>query len=283
MSELKKIGLIFGSGELPAAVLEGALAVGHDTHIIALDGHVPELPVDVNVDIFGVGKFGAIVKKLRSKNCTHICFAGHVERPDFKKIKPDLQGWKKLPGAISAARQGDDALLSYLLEMFESSGFEIIAPQDLCAHILMPNGHLGDVKMIELHRHDAEKACRIAKDIGALDIGQGAIVCDGLVLAVEAQEGTDSMLKRISELPEAMRGTPSARRGVLAKMIKPGQEKRVDLPTIGPETINLADKAGLAGIVTEGGQSFVLGRDLVVKTANDCGIFIAGLPPQKPL
>jgi len=99
----------------------------------------------------------------------------------------------------------------------------------------------------------------------------------------DARWCTDAMLLRISDLPISKRGTPSARRGVLAKMVKPGQEMRVDLPTIGPETIELADKAGLAGIVTEGGQSFVLGRDTVKSKADACGIFIAGLPPLKPL
>ena len=173
---------------------------------------------------------------------------------------------------------GDDALLSYLLSSFESDGFEIIAPQELCAHVLMPDGHLGTVTMMPAHRPDSEKACRIARQIGTLDIGQAAVICDGLVLAVEAQEGTDAMLQRLIDLPETIRGTPDARRGVLAKMVKPGQETRVDLPTIGLRTVELAAAAGLAGIVTEGGRSFVFSREELVKASDEAGIFIAGLP-----
>ena len=123
-----------------------------------------------------------------------------------------------------------------------------------------------------------KKACKVARAIGELDIGQGAIVCRGLVLAVEAQEGTDEMLRRVGRLPQEIRGNPSEREGVLAKMVKPGQETRVDLPTIGPETIRLAAAAGLAGIAAEGGQAFVMDKEKVIKMANEAGLFVLGLP-----
>lgn len=283
MSDIGKVGLIMGGGELPFAVIEGCAQAGHDMFIVRLDGFADDLAPNLDSATIGIAKLGSMIKRFKSKGCTHICLAGDVKRPDFKTLKPDFQAWRKLPGILSAARQGDDALLSYLLEIFEGEGFEIIAPQTLSAHILMPDGYLGAVKMAADIRSDAEKACRIAKDIGALDIGQGAVVCDGLVLAVEAQEGTDLMLSRIAQLPEAIRGTAKARRGVLAKMVKPGQETRVDLPTIGLRTVELADAAGLAGIVTEGGRSFVLGRADVIKAADAAGIFIAGLPPADML
>lgn len=276
-----KVGLIAGSGDLPYAVIEGCRAAGHDYQVIALEGTDVELPDDVNVITHKSAKLGKITKTLRKTNCTHICFAGKVERPDFGALKPDFKGLRRLPGVLAAARHGDDALLSYLLSSFENDGFEIIAPQDLCAHVLMPEGHLGTVVMAPNHRSDSEKACRIARQIGALDIGQSAVVCDGLVLAVEAQEGTDGLLERIASLPETIRGTPTTRRGVLAKMVKPGQETRVDLPAIGTRTIELANLAGLAGIVTEGGKSFVFKRENVAADADKAGLFIAGLPASE--
>ncbi len=277
-----KVGLIAGGGELPRAVIEGCRAAGHELSVIALSGADVSLPNELRDGLdyteHDMAKLGAITKTLRKEKCTHICFVGNVARPDFSKLKPDWTGLKRLPQIIAAARHGDDALLSHLLSSFESDGFEIISPQELCAHILMPEGYLGEVSMSQDDRMDSEKACRIARQIGALDIGQAAIVCGGLVLAVEAQEGTDAMLARICELPEAVRGSADNRRGVLAKMVKPGQEKRVDLPTIGLRTVELAAKAGLAGIVTEGGQSFVLSRAEVIEAADAAGIFIAGLP-----
>ena len=101
-------------------------------------------------------------------------------------------------------------------------------------------------------------------------------------MAVEAQEGTDNMLMRVASLPKAITGMPSARKGVLAKMLKPTQDTRVDLPTIGPETIRLAGEAGLAGIVAEAGKCFVIEREVVIAQADAAGIFIAGLPPARP-
>jgi DUF1009 family protein len=114
----------------------------------------------------------------------------------------------------------------------------------------------------------------VARAIGALDIGQGAVCCDGLILAVEAQEGTDAMLRRVAVLPAAIRGDPEHRRGVLAKVCKPGQETRVDLPTIGPATVRHAAEAGLAGIVGEAGRLLVLDREATIALADDLGLFL---------
>lgn len=272
-----------GAGALPHAVIEGCEAAGYPVFIAQLSGVDVTVPGNIPTATFGLAKFGAMTKAFRKQGCTHICLAGNVSRPDFKTLKPDMKGLRRLPGAVSAARSGDDALLRYILQTFEAEDFTIIAPQDLCAHILMPDGNLGAVSLSRAHRADTEKACRVAREMGRLDIGQAAVVAEGLVLAVEAQEGTDAMLARVCDLPQTVRGTASTRRGVLAKMVKPGQESRVDLPTIGLPTVELAIRAGLAGLVTEGGQSFVLDKADVIKAADAAGIFIAGLPraPKK--
>ena len=187
-----------------------------------------------------------------------------------------------MPGAMKAAKEGDDALLRYLLSLFEKEGFEIVAPQTLCQSLLLPEGILGTVKILDAQSEDTRKACEVASQIGALDIGQAAVVCRGVVLAVEAQEGTDAMLGRILSLPKTIRGTLDNRSGVLAKMVKPGQDIRVDLPTIGPLTVENASKAGLAGIVGEGGRAFIIEREKTIQMANEAGLFIAGLPPSRP-
>ena len=112
--------------------------------------------------------------------------------------------------------------------------------------------------------------------LGDLDIGQGCVVCEGLVLAVEAQEGTDAMLARIATLPEAIRGTPHTRRGVLVKRPKPGQERRIDLPTVGLSTVEHVAAAGLAGLAVEAEGALMLGRDKMQAAAERLGIFIYG-------
>jgi DUF1009 family protein len=127
------------------------------------------------------------------------------------------------------------------------------------------------------HGEDIAKAIKIARAIGELDIGQGAVVCDGLALAVEAQEGTDAMLRRVAELPADLHGAPGRRRGVLAKVAKPIQEARVDLPTIGIATVEGAARAGLVGIVGVAGKMLVIDRAAVVAAADAAGLFVAGV------
>lgn len=276
-----KVGLIAGSGDLPGSVVAATLQAEHEIFIAFLDGFSAPQDCQLEHGVFGLAEFGKMVSSFHKAGCTHVCFAGNVQRPDFRKLKPDLKGLRHLPGAVKAAAQGDDSLLAYLLAIFEAEGFGIVSPQALCSHLLIPAGNLGRAVLTESHKKDAEKACITASAIGALDIGQAAIVCRGLILAVEAQEGTDEMLKRTARLPSDIRGNSSSPEGVLAKMVKPGQEERIDLPTIGPETIRLAAEAGLAGIVAESGRAFVLERETVIAMADEAGFFIHGILPEK--
>ena len=186
---------------------------------------------------------------------------------------------RHLPSTIRAAGQGDDSLMRHILSLFEQEGFKIISPQEVCADLMLGEGVIGTVPLKSDCRNDALEACKIATAIGELDIGQAAVVARGVALAVEAQEGTDAMLIRLLNLPPQLRGTPEQRVGVLAKIVKPKQDIRVDLPTLGPATVQYAAEAGLAGIVAEAGGAFVIEREEVVRLANEAGLFIAGLPP----
>ncbi len=271
-----KLGLLAGSGNLPKAVIEAVKEAGNTVYVANLSN---DHGLGETGDVYALGEFGKITKDFKKHGITHVCFAGHVSRPDFKKLRPDFKTLTKLPGALKAAKEGDDALLSYVVSTFERDGFEIIGPQDICKNLLMPIGSLGKQNLSKRHRDDAEKAITTALEIGKLDIGQGAVVCNGLVLAVEAQEGTDAMLQRVADLSDDIRGSAQSRKGVLAKMVKPGQETRVDLPTIGPTTIELAAKAGLAGVLVEAGSAFVINQAAVAEAADSYGMFVVGLPP----
>lgn len=273
-----KIGLIAGGGKLPHHVVSGAQAKGYEVFVSVMDGFADSKDFQVKAETFGLAEFGRNVRALKREKCTHICFAGNISRPDFTKLKPDMKGVRYLPGAIKAAASGDDRLMAYVLSIYEGEGFEILSPQALCENLLLPEGDLGAVKYTETHRLDAEKARDTALAIGALDIGQGAIACRGVILAVEAQEGTDAMLIRAASLPPDIRGSAEKREGVLAKMVKPGQEDRIDMPSIGVTTVELAAAAGLAGIVAEASRAFIFDRDEVIKTANERGLFVTGLP-----
>jgi DUF1009 family protein len=208
--------------------------------------------------------------------------AGAVARPDFAALKPDLRGLLALPGVISAARRGDDALLRHMVGVFEKEGFDVEGAHEVMADLTLPAGPLGRLDATQAQRADIDRALEVVRAIGRLDVGQGAVVCDGLVLAVEAQEGTDAMLARVAGLPAAIRGGPDAPRGVLAKAPKPGQEQRVDLPTIGLGTVQAAARAGLAGIAGEAGRLLVLDREQVIALADELGVFIVGVEPAAP-
>lgn len=274
-----RLAVIAGRGDLPKSVVTAAQQDGNLTSIIALQGFANSQDYK-GAKVLRIGEFGGIIKYLKQNKISHICFCGNVDRPEFSSIKPDLKAMFYLPGTMKAAKKGDDALLRHLMGLFEKEGFEVVSPQTVCAPLLMVEGMLGAVQMADIHREDALGACHIAQSIGALDIGQGAIVSKGVTLAVEAQEGTDAMIMRVSALPKALRGTEDNRCGVLAKMVKPIQDQRVDLPVIGLTTIENVSAAGLAGIVLEANGAFVLDKEAVIKLADENGIFVLGLPPS---
>ncbi|MEP1230052.1 MAG: UDP-2,3-diacylglucosamine diphosphatase LpxI [Litorimonas sp.] len=274
-----QLGLIAGGGALPKYVEVAAREMGAPITIAALHPFANKEDYTA-AKALHIGQLGKAFKMFKAARCTHVCMAGLVSRPDFSQIKPDLKAMTKLPSIIRAAGQGDDALLRHMMGLFEDEGFKIISPQELCSDLLLTEGVIGEIEFQAEHRDDALKACEIAREIGKLDIGQAAIVSRGVTLAVEAQEGTDAMLERVELLAEHMRGVPNKRCGVLAKLIKPSQDRRVDLPVIGPETIRRAARAGLAGIVAVAGEAFVLDREEVIELADEAGLFIVGIPAQ---
>jgi DUF1009 family protein len=276
---LKKLGLIAGGGDLPIRLARQCQAAGRPLFVIRLKGMAePALEAFDGIEA-GIAEFGKGFAALRKAGCEAVCLAGVVKRPDFSALKPDLRGLKVLPGAIAAARRGDDALLRFMIGEFESEGFHVEGAHEVAAGMTLAHGALGRFQPGPEHLLDMHKAFHVAGEIGRLDVGQGAVVCEGLVLAVEAQEGTDAMLERCAGLPETLRGTSEARRGVLAKRPKPIQEQRVDLPAIGVATVQGAARAGLAGIVGEAGKALVMDHAAVAEAADKLGLFVYGLDP----
>ncbi|MFC3078016.1 LpxI family protein [Phenylobacterium terrae] len=272
-----KLGLIAGGGALPVEIATHCERAGRPFFVVRLKGSAgPELARFAGAEV-GIAELGKCFKALKRAGCKAVCFAGQVMRPDFRSLAPDLRGLVALPGVLAAARKGDDALLRALLAEFEKEGFAIEGAHEVMGDLTLPAGPLGRVKPGPEHEADIARALEVARAIGRLDIGQGAVVCEGLVLAVEAQEGTDAMLRRVVELPAAIRGAPEAPRGVLAKAPKPIQETRVDLPTIGLGTIQRAARAGLAGVAGEAHGLIVLDREAVIALADELGLFIVGV------
>jgi UDP-2,3-diacylglucosamine hydrolase len=276
---MKKLGLIAGGGALPVELAQHCEQAGRPFFVVRLKGFADaRLTEHPGADI-GIAELGKCFKALKRAGVQAVSLAGNVARPDFRSLMPDLRGMMALPAVIGAARKGDDALLRALVAEFEKEGFVVEGAHEVMGDLTLPVGLLGAVAPAEAQYEDIRRAVAIAREIGRLDIGQGAVVCNGLVLAVEAQEGTDAMLRRVGDLPEAIRGRAGAPCGVLAKTPKPIQETRVDLPTIGLGTVQRAARAGLAGIVGEAGRLLVLDREEVIRTADELGLFILGIDP----
>jgi DUF1009 family protein len=278
---MSKLGLIAGGGGLPLALAEHCRQTGRPYFVVRLRGFT-DAALDAHPgDAAGIAEIGRIVKLTRDAGCEALCFAGVVRRPDFAALKPDLRGLAWLPGAVLAARKGDEALLRFLMGEFEKEGFALEGAHEVRGDLALTLGPLGALAPQDDHGVDIAKALVVARAIGGFDIGQAAVVCDGLVLAVEAQEGTDALLRRVAELPAELRGAPGLRKGVLAKVAKPIQDDRVDLPTIGVATIEGAARAGLAGVVGVAGKMLVVDRAAVAAAADAAGLFVVGVadPP----
>jgi hypothetical protein len=274
------LGIIAGGGALPIAVAQAARDSGREVFLLGIAGIAEQ--ADLNPfphAIAGIGEIRKAMELLREAGCAEITFAGRVPRPKFGDLKLDAAGALALPRVLNAARRGDDALMRSILEIFEKDGFRVIGTDEAAAALLAPQGCLGEVEPDEQDFADMRKAADIVRAMGVHDVGQAAVVCEGVVLAVEAAEGTDAMLRRVARLPETLRGTTSNRRGVLVKAPKPHQERRVDLPVIGRTTLELVSEAGLKGIAVQAAGALILQRGELRAAADQAGIFLLGFPP----
>ena len=277
---MKKLGLIAGGGGLPLSLANHCESAGRPFFVLRLRGFAePEMSRFEGAET-GMAEFGRIFRLLKEEGCEAVCFAGAVKRPDFNSLRPDLRGLAAMPAMILAARKGDDGLLSFLVREVEKEGLSVEGAHQVMGGLTLAVGPLGRHSPRARDLPDIARAMEVARAIGRMDVGQGAVSCDGLILAVEAQEGTDGMLRRVTELPQAVRGTPDKPRGVLAKAAKPTQETRIDLPAIGVATLQRAARAGLAGIAGEAGKVLVLDREELITLADDLGLFVVGVADE---
>jgi len=281
MAGWSKLGVMAGGGELPVVLAEHLAATGQPYFIARVEGSAdPALDAHPGAT-FGLGMMGARMDALRAAGCDVITLIGMVDRPDLSKLKLDDVATQMMPAIIAAIPQGDDALLRTLLNQHEKAGFRVIGVDEAMHDLLAPAGVWGAVQPTAKQLADVRKAARVAAAVGSFDIGQGVIVSHGLVLTVEAQEGTDAMLKRVADLPPVLLGSAEARRGVLVKRPKPIQERRIDLPTIGVRTIEGAAAVGLAGVAVEANGALAVRRDEIIAAADRAGLFVYGFMPEE--
>ncbi len=271
------LGIIAGRGPLPRAIAEAASSRGVSLHIVGIRGEAREEIERFPHTWVKWGEIGKMFRALDKNGCADIVIIGGVNRPDFSNVRLDLGAIKTLPFILSLGKGGDDHVLSRVVRFFEEKGYRVHGAGDVAPELLAGEGVLGAKAPTAEDRADIDLALRVVGALGRLDVGQAAIVARGYVLAVEAAEGTDAMLARCAELRAAGRTGKGGRAGVLVKVPKPGQEERVDLPTIGPDTVTKAAAAGLAGVAVAAGRVLIAERDATIAAADRDGLFLFGV------
>jgi len=276
------LGIIAGRGPLPCVLAASAVARGLPLHIVGIRGETREEIERFPHTWTRWGELGKLLAALNDNGCRDIVIIGGVDRPDFAKMRFDFGAIRNLPYIASLRRGGDDHVLSRIVRFFEGKGYRVHGADDVAPELLAGEGALGDKAPSAEDRADIDMAFQVVRALGRFDVGQAAVVAKGHVLAVEAAEGTDAMLVRCAELRRSGRAGRGDRRGVLVKAPKPGQERRVDLPTIGPETLRKAAEAGLAGVAVAAGRVLMAEPAATIMAADQHGLFLLGVNLEEP-
>lgn len=266
-----KVGIICGRGHLPQQIVAYCQQHQIPYHVLAVKGQADEPFINDHPHHWvALGQMGLSLEFLREAEVKRVVMAGYFQRPSWSQIRPDKLGaiWMaQIVGRIF----GDDALLTFLVKKIEAEGFEVISSESLMGgSVLACKGIMGSLRPSDAVLKTIEHGFKVAKKLGEADIGQSVIVQEGIVLAVEAIEGTDALMRRSVSLQS------SGERPILVKVLKPQQDGRVDRPTIGLETIKIAADCGLQGIVVEAGEVIILDAGAVVRQADEVGIFLLG-------
>lgn len=265
-----KLGLLAGGGHLPANIIAACEDAGRPYHVITFKGQPkPEgVPLtDTYHTELPLGKVAATLKTLRKQGVVEVVLAGNLNKPSFFDLMPDLTGAKVLARMI---RHHDDDILATVCQLLEEEGLKVVGAHTLLPKLLAGKGVIGNFKPSEAELADIALGLRVARALGQEDVGQAVIVKNKVVIGVEAVEGTDALIQRCA----ALRGHSEG--GVLVKVCKPGQDMRVDLPSIGPKTIENLAHHNYAGVAIEASKTLILDAQTAEATADRTGVFMYG-------
>jgi len=270
------LAIICGGGSFPGAVADAVAARGRRPVMFGIKGWADPAVIGRYVHHWiALGQAGRFFRLAKAENCREVLFIGTVLRPPLTALRLDWHTIKLMPRVIRFFRGGDDKLLSGVAGVAESGGLRVVGVKDVAPELFVPEGVLGRERPSQRDHADIDRALTLIATLGPFDVGQAAVVADGHVIAVEAAEGTDHMLSRIAELRRL--GRVSAPGGVLVKAPKPGQDRRFDLPSIGPRTIDLVAKAGLAGLAVAAGSTMIAEAQAAIAAADREKIFVVGV------
>ena len=269
---MKKLGIIAGAGALPHCLIEACERMHRDFYVLGLKGQANPKEYDKALPMSWI-RLGAVGKGFRifKKNkVEEVVFIRGEKRPSFVGLWPDFKAFK-LISQLGVKALGDDGLLKVIVKAVESDGMKVVGIDDILPHLLAKKGVYTRRVPTPLDSTDIRRGVEVARLLGKADVRQSVIVQQGLVLAVEGIEGTDNLIRRSADLKRKGGG------GVLVKMCKPQQDRRVDLPTIGPKTVQSVKNAGFAGIAIQSGGVLISQAEQTIKLANQLGLFIIGV------
>jgi UDP-2,3-diacylglucosamine hydrolase len=277
------LAVICGGGPLPFVVADAAIRRGRRVVLFALQGVAnPERIAAYPHHWVNLGQFGRFFRLALKEGCRDVVMIGPIIRPSFWKMPRDFETLRLLPRLARMNRGGDGSLLWGCAAILEERGLKVLAAQEIAPQLLMPHGVLGTQEPDERSRASIEHGLALLDATGPFDVGQAAVVLDDHIVAIEAAEGTDQMLARVAELRRNGRVRRAAG-GVLIKAPKIGQDRRIDLPTIGPHTIEGAARAALDGIAVAAGSSIVADPERIIQIADRQKLFVVGVQHEPAL
>lgn len=269
-----RLGVVAGGGVLPRHLVAAARRQARDVVVVAVEGLTDAATTDGVKHIWAApGAFGRMIGFLKRSGARDVVLAGRASRPDWSSVSLDWRALRMLPRLLSADR-GDDAVLSAAVRELEDEGFRVVAADAIAPELTIAPGVLGKVRVDATVRADIARGVAVLSALGPYDVGQAAVVQRGIVLGIEGAEGTDALIARCGAL---QRRGPGA---VLVKCAKSGQDRRVDLPAIGPATVDAMAAAGLAGAAVEAGAALILERERTIEAADRARVFLCGIDPQ---
>jgi DUF1009 family protein len=275
---LEPLAIICGGGSFPGAIAEAVARRGRRPVMFAVRGWAdPKVIERYAHHWIAIGQAGRFFRLTRAEHCREALFIGTLLRPPLTQIRLDWQSIRLMPRMVQYFRGGDDRLLSGLAKLIEDGGVRMVGVRDVAPEIIVPEGVLGGLQPSARDYADIARGLKLIAALGPFDVGQAAIVANNHVLAVEAAEGTDNLLARIADLRRQGRVTIPSGVGVLVKAPKPGQDRRFDLPAIGPQTVENVARAGLAGVAVAAGSTIIAEPAQVIAAANRAKIFFVGV------
>lgn len=268
------LGIIAGGGSLPLRVAQAASAVGRPVHVVVLEGHGDPTAYSGQSHVtLRWGLAAQMLSWLKQQGVREVVLAGNVARPSLLSLRPDAASMKLLGRIGRAAFNGDDSILRAVMKVLAEEGFEVIGAQALLTGLLPQAALLAGPMPDDIARTDITRGIAVCHALGTVDVGQSVVVQQGLVLGLEAIEGTDALILRAG----ALKREGSA--PILVKTPKPSQSHLVDLPTIGPKTVENARTAGLRGLAFQAGGTILLERETTIAAAEAAGIFLLAFDP----